>query len=140
MKDGVQKKIRRTTTSKLHEMLPQDEVTLTSKKNDDFQVDDSFKVKHINQRHPNVLQLENDEGKTTFVDYYDKIRARKLGERSDGTLGLGPSRRTKNTYSGLKHFSLLLNVIFSASNPLIIKLFTFHPVNLFSLSYIQGSR
>ena len=95
MKDGVQKKIRRRPPPKLHEMLPQDEVTLTRKKNDDFQVDDSFKVKHINQRHPNVLQLENDEGKTTIVDYYDLKLERKLGERSDGTLGLDLPENTK---------------------------------------------
>jgi hypothetical protein len=52
-------------------MLPKDEVRLTRAKNADFQSDDTFTVKHINQRHPNVLQVTNDEGRSTFVDYYD---------------------------------------------------------------------
>ena len=95
MKDGVLKKIRRRPPPKLHEMLPKDEVTLTRKKNDDFQVDDSFKVKHINQRHPNVLQLENDDGQTTFVDYYDLKIERKLGERPGGQNALDLPENTE---------------------------------------------
>ena len=88
-------KIRRRPPPKLHEMLPKDEVTLTRKKNDDFQVDDSFKVKHINQRHPNVLQLENDDGQTTFVDYYDLKIERKLGERPGGQNALDLPENTE---------------------------------------------
>ena len=84
MKDGVQHKIRRRPPKKLHNIFPKDEVVLTRKKNDDFNTDDEFKVKGINKRQPNVLKLENDEGKTTFVDYYDLKLERKLGERKEG--------------------------------------------------------
>jgi hypothetical protein len=68
--NGEKKTIRRVPPEKLHEMLPTDQVELKYKKNDDFLAGDTFKVKHINPRHPNVLQLVNDEEMTTFVDYY----------------------------------------------------------------------
>lgn len=70
-KDGELKTIRRVPPPKLHDMLPKDQVSLTASKNDDFQEGDKFVVKHINQRHPNVLQVTNEDGVSTFVDYYD---------------------------------------------------------------------
>jgi hypothetical protein len=62
-------------------MLPKDEVKLTRGKSDDFQAGGEFNVKHINPKHPNVLQLEDDEGRSTFVDYYDLSLERKVGRR-----------------------------------------------------------
>lgn len=70
-KDGEKKTIRRRPPEKLHDVMPDDVVTLTRKKGDDFDKGDEFKVKSIQQRSPNVLQLTNEEGISTFVDYYD---------------------------------------------------------------------
>ena len=70
-KDGQKQTIRRRPPPKLHEALPDDTVKLTHGKNDDWKEGESYKVKSIQQRSPNVLQLENEDGLTTFVDYYD---------------------------------------------------------------------
>ena len=67
-------------------MLPKDEVTLTRGKNVDFEEGDSFVVKHINQRHPNVLQVTNEDGVSTFVDYYDL----KLEQKRSSQNGVDP--------------------------------------------------
>ncbi len=68
---GDQKTIRRVPPPKLHEMLPTDVVELTTKKNDDFQAGDQFTVKHINARHPNIIQIDDGDGNATFVPYFD---------------------------------------------------------------------
>ncbi|MBC7660857.1 MAG: hypothetical protein H7249_14260 [Chitinophagaceae bacterium] len=70
-KDGKKETIRRVPPPKLHEALPGDTVSLTRGKNDDFKEGDKFTVKTIQQRSPNVLQLTNEAGLTTFADYYD---------------------------------------------------------------------
>lgn len=70
-KDGEKQTIRRRPPPKLHDALPEDTVVLTRGKNDDFREGDELKVKSIKQRSPNVLQLVNEEGMSTFVDYYD---------------------------------------------------------------------
>ena len=70
-KDKEKHTIRRRPPPKLHEALPGDMVSLTRGKNDDFKEGEEFKVKTIMQRSPNVLQLVNEEGLTTFADYYD---------------------------------------------------------------------
>ena len=53
----------------------------SNNKNVDWQEGDSFEVKHINPRHPNVLQLINDEGETTFVEHYDVVLDEQVAER-----------------------------------------------------------
>lgn len=68
---GEIKSIRRVPPPKLHEALPTDIVKLTHKRSDDFEAGDNFEVVNITQRQPNVLQLKNDDGQTTFIDYYD---------------------------------------------------------------------
>ncbi len=83
-KDGVKHTIRRTPPPKLHDMMPKDIVELTQSKNDDWQAGDDFKVKGINPRHPNVLQIENGSGEATFVDYYDLKLEQMVGEREGG--------------------------------------------------------
>lgn len=80
-KDGEKQTIRRRPPPKLHDALPNDTVTLTRSKNDDWKEGESFKVKNIQQRSPNVLQLVNEEGLTTFVDYYDAKMTIKPEER-----------------------------------------------------------
>ncbi|SMF38037.1 hypothetical protein [Pseudobacteriovorax antillogorgiicola] len=81
-KDGERKTIRRVPPPKLHDMLPKDKVSLTRGKNDDFETGDEFTVKHINQRHPNVLQVTNDDGRSTFIDYYDLKLEQKIAKRN----------------------------------------------------------
>lgn len=68
---GEQKTIRRVPPPKLHQMLPTDIVSLKNKKNADFDEGDEVTVTHINPRHANTLQLVNDDGQTTFMDYFD---------------------------------------------------------------------
>ncbi len=70
-KDGEQHTIRRVPPRKLHDIMPKDEVMLTTKKNVDFEEGDEFTVKNISPRQPNTIQVEDDEGRTTFVPYYD---------------------------------------------------------------------
>ncbi len=71
MKDGVKHTIRRQPPPKLHDIMPEDEVKLTRSKNADFKEGETLTVKGINPRQPNVLQLVNEDGLATFVDYYD---------------------------------------------------------------------
>lgn len=80
-KDGEKQTIRRRPPKKLHDILPKDVVELTHKKNDDWPVDSEYEVKHINPRHPNVVQLENDDGQSTFVSHYDLELKDALGDR-----------------------------------------------------------
>lgn len=86
MKGDIQS-IRRRPPPKLHDMLPQDEVKLTRKKNDDWLSGHEFTVKHINPRHPNTLQIEDDDGKSTFVSFYDLNLERRRAAR-DGVEAL----------------------------------------------------
>ena len=64
-------KIVRRPPPLLHEMLPTDIVELTTKKGDDFQAGDDFTVKHISYRQPNTIQIQDDDGNTTFVPSFD---------------------------------------------------------------------
>lgn len=79
---GEKKTIRRVPPAKLHDALPTDKVELTSKRSDDFDAGGVFTVKHINPRHPNTLQLEDDDGRTTFVDYFNTQLRQKIAPRS----------------------------------------------------------
>lgn len=83
---GEMQRIRRVPPPKLHEALPEDLVKLTRGKSDDFKEGAELTVKHINPRHPNTLQLVNEDGQTTFVDYYDA----ELTERRAARDGMEP--------------------------------------------------
>lgn len=78
---GEIRKIRRVPPPKLHEALPTDIVEISNKRSDDFKEGDEVSVKHINPRHPNVLQLENSDGQTTFVNYFDVKLKEKIAPR-----------------------------------------------------------
>ncbi|WP_141732300.1 hypothetical protein [Oligoflexus tunisiensis] len=82
MKDGVQHTIRRRPPPKLHDMEVQDEVRLVHGKNDDFKAGETLTVKGINPRQPNVLHLVNEDGLSTFVDYYDAKLETMRGPRN----------------------------------------------------------
>ena len=69
--DGKQQQMRRVPPPKLHDALPTDIVELTADRSADFRAGKEVTVKHINPRHPNVLQIEDDDGHTTFVNYFE---------------------------------------------------------------------
>ena len=78
---GQQQKIRRVPPPKLHSAMPTDRVELKTRRSDHFRAGDEVTVKRINPRHPNVLQVENDDGQTTFISHHDMIFEQKNGEK-----------------------------------------------------------
>ncbi len=86
-KDGEKHTIRRRPPPKLHEALPEDTVMLTRSKNDDWREGETYKVKSVMPRSPNVLQLANEEGMSTFVDYYDaKLLTKPIDRYREGRI------------------------------------------------------
>ena len=83
-KDGKKVNIRRTPPPAMHEMLPTDVVKLNFTKNADFREGENFTVKNINPRHPNTLQITNEEGAHTFVPYYDLELKERVAHRGEG--------------------------------------------------------
>lgn len=80
---------------KLHEALPQDKVELNVQRNDSFEEGGVYTVKHISSRSPNILQIENDDGETTFVPYFEL----KLDEAIAPRDGVAPKEsRQANKY------------------------------------------
>ena len=90
--NGKMQTIRRVPPPKLHDMLPTDIVELTQKKSDDFRDGDQVEVKAINPRHANTLQLVNQNGDTTFMDYYELNLIDEVAPRD----GVHPMDRPKN--------------------------------------------
>lgn len=90
---GEKQTIRRVPPPRLHNMFPTDLVELTRQKSQDFLEGDEFEVKHINPRHPNVLQLVNDEEVSTFVDFYDVNLTEEVADRP----GVNPLDKPANT-------------------------------------------
>lgn len=77
-KDGKKHTINRRPPPKLHKMQAEDEVVIQRKKNDDWDKGSKVEIKNITNRQPNVLQVVGDDGKTTFLDFYDvKLSGRK---------------------------------------------------------------
>ncbi len=70
-KDGKKHTLTRRPPPKLHDALAGDTVTIRSRKNEDWKEGESVKVKAINPRQPNVLQLEKPSGEYTFLSYFD---------------------------------------------------------------------
>jgi len=84
--NGEMNKLRRVPPPKLHEALPADKVAITRGRSEDFAEGDIVTVKHINTRHPNVLQVTNKDGNTSFLSHLD-IR---LEERVALRAGIDP--------------------------------------------------
>ncbi len=91
-KDGEKISIRRRPPPLLHNMLPTDVVKLTETKNDDFKQGSEFTVKHINPRHPNTIQIQDDDGNATFVAYYDLQLEEQVAPRD----GIAPKDAPRN--------------------------------------------
>jgi len=66
---GEIQKITRRPPEKLHPFLPQDLVILNNTKSDAFIEGKEYGIKNISWKSPNVLQLEQENGDTTFVNY-----------------------------------------------------------------------
>lgn len=81
---GETRTIRRVPPAKLHEALPQDIVTLTTRHNAVFEEGEDFTVKHVNPRHPNTLQLIDGDGATAFVEYHDIVLKDEVASRPGG--------------------------------------------------------
>ena len=71
LRSGELRQIKRRPPPKLHDILPTDQVELLRSKNEDWQEEGIYTVKHINPRHPNVIQVMDEDLGTTFVDYFD---------------------------------------------------------------------
>ena len=91
-KDGVKQTIRRVPPPKLHDIMPEDVVELKVRHSADWEEGEEFTVRNINPRHPNTLQLEKDDGATTFVAHYDLELIDEVGPREGGS----PLDRPKN--------------------------------------------
>jgi hypothetical protein len=79
--DGEKKTIRRVPPPKIHDALPTDKVELNTKRNDDFVDGGVYRVKNINPRHPNTLQLEDEEGRTTWINNHEMELKEKVAPR-----------------------------------------------------------
>lgn len=80
-KDGERHTIRRRPPPKLHNIWPEDVVSIVASKNEDWQEGDEHVVRNINHRNPNVIQLDNEDGGTTFMNYFDLELEEAIGPR-----------------------------------------------------------
>jgi hypothetical protein len=69
--NGDERVVRRRPAEKKHLHMPEDKVELGVKHGDSFEEGASYTVKHISRQDPNILQLENSKGETTFVPYFE---------------------------------------------------------------------
>lgn len=93
--NGEKKTMRRIPPPKLHTMLPEDIVELKSKRSDDFLEGKNYEIKGISPRHPNTIQIKNDEGQTTFVEYFKLEPEEKRILNADGSLSINNSKLNK---------------------------------------------
>ena len=82
-RDGQKHIIRRSPPRKLHPVEVNDQVTITHKRNQDWDVDDNVRVMNINKRHPNTLQVTKDDGSYTFLSCFDVKWEDKEAQRWD---------------------------------------------------------
>jgi len=95
--NGVKQTIRRVPPPKLHAALPGDRVDITTTKSDDFRSGDSVSVKHINPRHPNVVQVQTADGRTTFLNF-NEFRLNGVDIQESGSSGSNKSfERTQSS-------------------------------------------
>ena len=78
--DGNPQTIRRVPPKQLHEMIVNDKVTITKQKSEVWDEGGDVKIIRITNRQPNTLQVENEEGKRTFLPYFDVNFKEREGE------------------------------------------------------------
>ena len=76
-------RIKRRPPAANHAMLPTDKVELKVTKNDDWREGDTDTIKHISYRNPNILQIENEDGLTTFMRSDELELKEKVADRGD---------------------------------------------------------
>jgi len=91
---GELQHVKRRPPLKQHDMLPTDIVELSTKKGDDWESGEEYSIKHISYRAPNIVQLKNDEGLTTFVPYFDLELEEEVAYRGRR----GPDNENTNAY------------------------------------------
>lgn len=69
--DGEVKAIRRVPPPRLHDLVPDDVVTISQKRSDNWEAGEDVTVVGVNERHPNTLWVEDSDGKRTFLSYSD---------------------------------------------------------------------
>ena len=69
--DGEVKTIRRVPPSRLHDMVPDDMVTISQKRSDNWTEGSEVKVVGVSARQPNTLWVEDSDGNRTFLPYTD---------------------------------------------------------------------
>jgi len=77
--DGEVKIIRRVPPSKLHDMMPDDMVTISHKRSDNWDSGEEVKVVGVNSKQPNTLWVEKSDGRRTFLSYSD-VKGQSKGE------------------------------------------------------------
>ena len=80
---GELKKVRRRPARVAHDMLPTDVVELSRRKNVDWTPGEEYVVKHISPRNPNVIQISNDEGESTFVSSTELESVERVASRGE---------------------------------------------------------
>lgn len=69
--EGEMKSIRRVPPPKLHNFVPEDVVTISKKRSDNWDSDEQVKVVGVSARQPNTLWVEKEDGRRTFLPYSD---------------------------------------------------------------------
>lgn len=70
-KDGKKHVINRRPPPKIHDMLPEDIVTITKKRNQDWDEGKEVEIERISERQPNTLLVKDYDNKHTFLSYSD---------------------------------------------------------------------
>lgn len=96
---GEIKKLVRRPPAKLHPILPTDQVVLTSQKGADWPSGDEYSVKQINPKQPNILKIEDNNGKTTFVDYFDVRLSKEIAARNEDGSPWSPEQGPRRSYT-----------------------------------------
>jgi len=79
--DGELKKIRRVPPAKLHDLEPEDVVTISQKRSDNWDSGQEVRVVGVNKRQPNTLWVEGADGRRTFLTYSDvRSKPKSAGE------------------------------------------------------------
>ncbi len=80
---GERQVIRRVPPPRLHTLLPKDEVTITRKRNDDWDEGDRVTVTATTDRQPNTLRVENSKGQHTFLSHREVAFKSRNGEGAE---------------------------------------------------------
>jgi hypothetical protein len=69
--EGDVKVIRRVPPARLHDLMPDDLVTISNKKSENWDSGEEVRVVGVSPRQPNTLWVEKSDGRRTFLPYSD---------------------------------------------------------------------